>query len=145
MTALRGSALCLAAIGCASAFLALHLGLRSAGVVEAGLFPFIAAMSLLLTSVGVAVSETPEASETEPADRARLLRYGIAIGSFAIAMKLLGTILATICLVAGILRWVEQKSWSTALAAGVGLAMLSWWVFDRMLGVPLPQGLWEIG
>jgi putative tricarboxylic transport membrane protein len=105
----------------------------------------VAAVLLLITSLGVAVCKDTEFREDEPADHVRLLRYAAAIASFAIAIKFLGTILATVFLVAGILRWIERKSWSQALTAAVGLAVLSWWVFDLLLGVPLPKGVLEIG
>lgn len=145
MTAIRTTSLCLAAIGAGAALAALRFGLWSASAPGSGLFPFLAATLLLLASIGVAISGSPEAAESEPAARDRLLRYTAAIVGFAITMKFAGTILATICLVAGVLYWIERKPWPHALAMGLGLAMLSWWVFDFLLGVPLPQGLLEIG
>jgi putative tricarboxylic transport membrane protein len=145
MTAIRTSSLCLAATGGAAALAALRFGVWSAGAPGPGLFPFVAATLLLLASIGIAISGGFEAAESQPADRYRLLRYCAAIAGFAIAMKFAGTILATFCLIAGVLHWIERKPWPHALAMGFGLAMLSWWVFVFLLGVPLPQGLLEIG
>ena len=145
MTAMRMSSLCLAAIGGGAALAALRFGLWSAGAPGPGLFPFVAATLLLFASIGVAISGGFETAESQPADRHRLLRYCAAIAGFALAMKFAGTILATFCLIAGVLYWIERMPWPHALATGFGVAMLSWWLFDFLLGVPLPQGLLEIG
>jgi putative tricarboxylic transport membrane protein len=145
MTGLRFSALCLAAIGCSAAIVAIHLGLWSMAAPAAGLFPFIAAVALFVTGAAIAMSRLPQLSPGEPTDHVRLLHYCAAIASFAIAMKILGTFLATIFLMAVVLRWIEGKSWSQALTAAVSMAVLAWSLFDVLLGVPLPKGMVGIG
>lgn len=145
MNALRVSSCCLATIGFASVITALRLGPWSAGAPGPGLFPLLAAMMLLGTSIGAAIQSLQEPGDLEPADRGRLLRYAAAISAFAIAFSLLGTVLATFGFIAGVLRGIERLGWSHALAVAALLAVLPWIVFKQLLGVPLPAGLLGAG
>ncbi len=146
MTALRITSLSLTAIGCVGGAIALSLGLLDEDIPGPGMFPFLAAVVLVLASLGSALTTSDAVGpDAEPTDRARLFIYAAAIIGFVVAIEFLGMVAATFCLVAGVLRWIECKSWSYALSAGAGLALLSWSVFDLLLGVPLPTGLLEIG
>lgn len=142
---MRVSSCCLAAIGIASAVAALRLGLWQASAPGPGLFPFLAALMLLGTSIGAAMQCPGDLDNAEPADRTRLLKHALAMSAFAIAFGLLGVVLATFGFVVGVLRGIERLSWSRALAIAAALAVLSWIVFRQLLGVPLPAGLLEVG
>jgi putative tricarboxylic transport membrane protein len=145
MTALRISSLSLAAIGCFAIAIVLPLGLLDRGVPGPGLFPFFAAVVLVFASIGSALTHDPQDSDAQPADRWRLFLYAAAIVAFVVVINLFGMVFATFCFVVGVLRWIECKSWPRALSAGGGLALLSWSVFDLLLGVPLPTGSLEFG
>jgi putative tricarboxylic transport membrane protein len=142
---MRLSSACLGAIAFAAAIVALRLGPWHAGAPGPGLFPLLAALMLLGTSMGAGLQSLQGSNDTERADRGRLLRYAAAISAFAFAFILLGAALATFGFIAGVLRGIERRRWSHALAIAAALAGLSWLIFRRLLGVPLPAGLPGIG
>lgn len=144
MRAHRIGSLFLAAIGLLAGLMMLPLGLWDHGTPGAGLFPFLAAVMLAFTSLGSAVQDRGEAVE-EIVDRGALRRYVIAITGFLIAIQVVGMLLATFLFVAAVLHWIEGKTLLRASVAGGGLALLSWILFDFLLGVPLPAGLLGIG
>lgn len=136
---------CLGAIAFAAAVAALRLGPWQAGAPGPGFFPLLAALMLLGTSMGTAMQSLPDSDVSERADRGRLVRYAAAISTFAMAFILLGSVLATFGFIAGVLRGIERRRWSHALAIAAVLAALLWLVFGRLLGIPLPAGLLGIG
>ena len=145
MNTVRFSSCCLAAIGVASAIAAWRLGLWQAGAPGPGLFPLLAALMLLGTSIGTAMQRPGDLGGAEPADRTRLLKHALAMAAFAIAFALLGVVPATFGFVVAVLRGIEWLRWFQALAIAAVLAALSWIVFRQLLGVPLPAGLLEVG
>lgn len=145
MKTVRFSSCCLAAMGMASAAAAWRLGLWHGGAPGPGLFPLLAALMLLGTSIGAAMQCPEDLGGAEPADRTRLLKHALAMAAFAIAFGFLGVVPATFGFVVGVLRGIERLRWSQALAIAAVLAAMSWIVFRQLLGVPLPAGLLEVG
>ena len=136
---------CLGAIAIAAAIAALRLDPWQGGAPGPGLFPLLAALILLGTSMAAGLQSLQGAGDPERADRGRLLRYAAAISAFAFAFIVLGAALATFGFIAGVLRGIERFRWLHALAIAALLAALLWLVFGRLLGVPLPAGLLGIG
>ncbi|MBA5775537.1 tripartite tricarboxylate transporter TctB family protein [Stappia sp. F7233] len=139
------SAIGLAAAGILAAAMAWRLGLWTVDRPGPGLFPFAAGSLLFATSLAAALQGGVAEAEDEPVDRGRLLRYAAAIAGFGLAMKTLGAVVATVGLILGVLRGIENRSWACALGVAIVLAMLSWGVFRHFLSVPLPAGILGIG
>lgn len=145
MTSSRFSALCLAMIGLGAAVMAWRFGIWTSGHPGPGLFPFATGMLLSATAIISAVQSRVSEDGDEPADFRRLGHYAIAIIGFGIAMKPLGTFIATFGLICGVLRFIEHRTWGRSLVVAAILAALSWSIFRHLLGVPLPYGFLEIG
>lgn len=148
MRATRFAALALTAIALGALAPALRLGLWRAGVPGPGLFPFLSAVLLLLMGLVTAMSrpsaeEAAQAEEAEdgPVDPRRLVGYGAAIAAFGLIMKPLGTAVAVTSLLIAVLRGIERQPWLLSLGLAFGLAILSWGLFEHLLGVPLPRGV----
>lgn len=145
MNPARLSGVGLAVVGLAAAAMAWRLGLWTVNRPGPGLFPFAAGSLLFATSLAAAIQGGIAEAEDEPVDRRRLLRYAAAVAGFGLAMKPLGAVIATVGLILGVLRGIENRSWAYALAVAVVLAVLSWGVFRHFLSVPLPAGILGIG
>lgn len=145
MSAARLCSLCLALLALAAAVMALDLGLWRYGTPGPGLFPFLAALLLLGTALAAARERQETASEAEPVDRPRFLRYGLVVLAFTLLLKPLGTILASIGLFLAVLRGIERRSWLAAVSVALTAAVGSWGLFRETLGVPLPRGLLGLG
>lgn len=100
---------------------------------------------VVLSGLGSALQKRVEEIEEEPADRSHILRYTVAIAGFVVAIPIAGMVVATFLFVAAVLHWIESQPLLRASAAGAGLALLSWLLFDFLLGVTLPAGLLGIG
>ena len=145
MTLTRASAIILALMGLGATVLALQSGLWSGSRPGPGLFPFIAAVLLSAASLGAAMQMPLEAGETERADRPRVTGYMSAITGFVLLLEWAGTMIAMVGLLLVLLRAIERRSWTFALASATFIPAFSWLVFRLLLGVPLPRGWLGIG
>lgn len=141
MTAARLVPYMLALIGLGAAANAFHLRLWSYGEPAAGLFPFIAGILLVCTSLACAGKNAPEG---EPVDVARLLIYCGALAAFCALLELAGFAAAALLFLAGVLIFIERMNLKTALFIAVAFAFFTWGLFEFLLSVPLPRGLWRV-
>ena len=144
MTLPRFSALCLAMIGLVAAAMAWWFGIWASGQPGPGLFPFATGILLSATAMISAVQSRNREEGDGPVDFRRLGKYAVAIIGFGIAMKPLGTFIATFGLIAGVLCFIENRPWALSFFVAATLAVLSWGLFRHVLAVPLPSGLLEI-
>lgn len=74
-------------------------------------------------------------------------RWRLALGAaaamaiYALAFEPIGFIPSTILLLTGLFVVVGGYAWPVALSLGGAAALLSWFVFARLLSSPLPPGL----
>ncbi|MCC7275662.1 MAG: tripartite tricarboxylate transporter TctB family protein [Alphaproteobacteria bacterium] len=130
----------LAIAGAAAAWAGWRYGLWSDGEPGAGLLPGAAGAAVAVFAGTEALS--PGADAPPPQAVRRLLGHGAAILAFAPALEVVGTIPAILLLFVGTLRWVERLPWRVVVPVAAGAALGSWLVFERLLDVPLPRGLW---
>ena len=52
----------------------------------------------------------------------------------------LGLYVSSALYVAVYMRWIGRHSWGTVVACAVGIAVLSFLVFDRWFLIPMPKG-----
>lgn len=84
-----------------------------------------------------------EASEPPAGRLADLVRVGglvAALAAYVALLEPLGYPLGTVLLVLFMLRMTERRPWPVALGAAAAIAVGSYVVFARWLGVPLPPG-----
>ena len=127
-------------------------GLWTYGEPAPGLFPLLASgvtalfaiIALVACVAGPPPAEEfdPEAAQQDgPILWGKLALYAAVVLAWPWLMVPLGFVVSTALALFVILRLAEGMGWvavSVVLVAAVGL---SWLVFDRLLGVPLPAGL----
>lgn len=142
MNAARLAATFLGLVAAAAATMAVGYGLWRTGGPGAGLFPFVAAILLLATSIGTMFSAAPT-DDAVPIDAGRFVRYGAVIALYPPLIMIVGAIPATACVFLAILRGIERRSWMVAVICSFAAAAGAFVLFSYLLDVPLPRGLLE--
>jgi putative tricarboxylic transport membrane protein len=127
----------------------LRLPMGSAAKPGAGLFPLLVGISLLGLSLALFLwsLKTKDIStrDQEPfpggKDRRRVLAVGASLALFVLLLKPLGYGLCSAALMAAILRLLGLRSWGRILLISLATAAISFYLFDALLGVPLPRGV----
>ena len=147
------SLLLVAGVAAGGAWLARGYGLWSYGEPGPGLFPFVvclatvlfAALSLAARAAGFAqdkpAADDEQAEGEGPVLWAKLLTYIATVLVWPLLLTPLGFLLSTTLALTVILRGAERASWAQTALLVAGAVLVSWLVFERVLGVPLPRGL----
>ena len=125
-----------------------RLPMGSAAKPGAGLFPLLVGISLLGLSLalfiwslkGKGISAKDQEPFPEGKDRRRVLAVAVTLALFALLFNPLGYGLCSAALMAAILRLLGLRSWGRILLISIGTAAVSYYLFDFLLGVPLPKG-----
>lgn len=141
MTPARFVPYALSAIGLGAAASGLHMHLWENGEPAAGLFPFLAALLLIFTSLLCTVQAVPA---EEPVELPRVFAYCAALALFCALLEILGFAVATFLFLAGILMFIEKMRWHAAGLFATGVALSTWILFEALLSVPLPHGVWRL-
>jgi hypothetical protein len=144
------SYLILGAVGLYGVAVALGLGLWRGRSPGEGLFPFLAAISMLAFAAAGLLA-TLAAREQPPAPAVgsghslwRVAAYLLALMFYALTLEGLGFVVATIAAVTFILRFAERYSWTSTIAIAVASAAFCHLLFQVWLGAILPAGkIWE--
>jgi len=122
---------------------ALTLRVGSATEPQPGFFPFVGGVLLLILSSILFVQGLRGRSLGTKAF-GELRRPAILIVAMVVYVVILdgvGYVIATIMLSAIVLRILETKSWWVIVVASLVLSVGSYILFDRLLGVTLPNGI----
>lgn len=141
MNAARLVPYALAAIGLGAAANALKLRLWTFGEPAAGLFPFIAAVLLVVTSL-LCTRET--APEGEAIELPRLIGYAAALVVFCLMLSVIGFALAALLFLVTVLILIERMEWKKGILLAAIFAFSTWGLFEELLSVPLPHGMWRL-
>lgn len=131
----------LSSIGLVATASALRLQLWSYGEPAAGLFPFLAAVLLTVTSLACARETIPS---SEPVDRMRLAGYCGTLAAFCLLLHWLGFPLAAFLFLIAVLMFIERMNWKKGLLLATAFSIGTWGLFDVLLSVPLPTGTWRV-
>jgi len=110
----------------------------------------IAAIAVLFVASGlrdwrqarIATAAHPDAVPADaPGGTAPMLVTIALCVAYAAAWGLLGFALATLAYVAAQLWVLQRRHWTDLLAVPAGITLLVWLVFDKLLLLPLPQGM----
>jgi putative tricarboxylic transport membrane protein len=124
------------------------LPLGSLRVPQTAFFPSTLAVLLLLFSLAallLALRQTE--SEAGPApqkiDAEGWSRIGVTLAAlvgFALALERIGYLASTFIVMILLLRAIEAQKWHVVLLVALLTSLLSYFLFARLLGVPLPAG-----
>ncbi|NTA14015.1 tripartite tricarboxylate transporter TctB family protein [Agrobacterium tumefaciens] len=131
----------LASIGLAAASSALPLHIWAYGEPAAGLFPFLAGLLLAGTSLICARETIPS---SEPVDLTRLVAYCGALAGFCLLLNWLGFALGAFLFLTAVLVFIERMNWKKGLVLAAAFSFGTWGLFDLLLSVPLPTGMWRV-
>jgi putative tricarboxylic transport membrane protein len=115
-------------------------------------FPYLSAgimafLSLLLIFEGLRQRHS-RADETQPTLKKAQLNpalafMGIGTGYIA-ALPLLGVAIATPLCLAAFFWYFELRRWGWTLLFSIGVTVVIYYVFEKLMGVPLPMGFLEM-
>lgn len=124
------------------------LPLGSLRVPQTAFFPSTLALLLLFFSLAallLAFRQTESESGPPPQkiDSAGWSRIGATLAAlvgYALALERIGYLPSTFILMILLLRAIEAQKWYVVLSVALLTALLSYFIFARLLGVPLPAG-----
>lgn len=135
--------LILVAVGLMGAAQAYAYGLRSRGAPGDGLFPFVAAVGLVVSvGLGAALDVVRRRAPARLRGGGRTLAMlTVLVLLYALLLRRLGYSLATAALLVALARLANPRlAWTRAIVVAVALAVGTFLLFARGLGVPLPAG-----
>jgi hypothetical protein len=134
------------ALGLATCAYARSLGLTGPGGPDSGLFPFIAGASIAGGGLWLLVRGRRAAAVDVAWPRgAALVRVLVVTGGLVVmtlALPRIGFVAAAIVTMAVLLRAIERTRWIEVAVLAIVSSVAVWWLFARVLAVPLPQGPW---
>jgi putative tricarboxylic transport membrane protein len=131
-------------------FEASRLAFGSIRVPQTGFFPSILATLLLFLSIALLVQTRRQAggeSREEPIKSEGWIRISISLAAmlgFALVLEKLGFLLSTFTVMLLLLRVIEPQKWPRVIAVALVTALVSYFLFARLLNIPLPAGVLEI-
>lgn len=131
----------LAAVGVVAIVLSIGYGLGSGTRPGPGLWPFIAAVLMLGSTVVVAITDTLDDYEPWGKESVRTLIALASLVVFAVLFTLLGFTVPAMLLMLLWLRMFGRMRWLTAALLAVVGAIALFMLFDVLLGVPMPRDL----
>lgn len=142
----RITALLLVAVAAIYLLASLAFPFGSAARPGPGLYPVAVGVFLCIAGLLFAVATARRApvaaavavAPTEPGGTTRVATTMAALVAFVLLLPRLGYPVVAFLLVAVLLRRLGGCRWVVATAVGIGSAALTYWVFARLLGVPLP-------
>jgi putative tricarboxylic transport membrane protein len=122
---------------------AIGLGIGTATDPKPGFFPLLGGLGLTVISTILLVRSLGEHSIElkEFGDLWRPLFLVLGLGIYILTLDMLGYIIATVILSAIVLHLMDTKPWWALFGISLGLALSSYFLFDRLLGVILPKGI----
>jgi putative tricarboxylic transport membrane protein len=110
---------------------------------QSGFFPFWLAI-LLVAAASVIVLQSWRRAGTAPFVTAARFRPVLAVLAPAVGMVLvmesLGLYVASALYLGFYMRWMGRHQWSTIVALGLGVPLVTFVIFERWFLVPMPKG-----
>jgi putative tricarboxylic transport membrane protein len=119
-----------------------HLPFGSIGAPDAGFFPRLLSVLLLLFGAGITLNAV--ISSTEPVEFHRQTWYvviaAVSFVIYAFSVQYVGYVICTLVILVLLMRGLCRMTWLRSLVVAVPSVLLSYWAFSK-LGVPLPTGI----
>jgi putative tricarboxylic transport membrane protein len=119
-------------------------------VPQTGFFPSILAILLLFFSIALLVQTHRQAggeSREQSIKNEAWIRISITLTvmlGFALVLEKLGFLLSTFTVMLLLLRVIEPQKWPRVIVVALATALVSYFLFARLLNIPLPAGILEI-
>jgi len=119
----------------------------TARVPQTAFFPKTLALLLAILSLVVLAQALARAKTTFDSNKigsAGWFRIGATLATlagFALVLERLGFLLSTFLLMVCLLRAIEAQSWGKIIAVALATSLITYGLFARLLGVPLPAGV----
>lgn len=139
MTVVRLAPYVLAVIGLSATAASLQMTIWRYGIPHSGLFPLVASVLLVITSLACRF-DTPD--EVQRPQIGRLSAYVTLIVIYCVLLGTVGFAISTLMFLAVVFRAIERMAWTQTLVLAGTFAFCTWLLFDVMLGVPLPKSAW---
>jgi putative tricarboxylic transport membrane protein len=132
---------------------AFRYGLFEEGVPGPGLLPLIAGIILISLGVGVLIPALKKEAKPKPAEKGffpekdsfkKLLLAVVALGVYGMALEYMGFLIMTFLFMIFLLRFIEPQKWTVVLTTSLLTAASSYLLFQLLLKVQLPKGIWGI-
>lgn len=123
-----------------------RLAFGSLRVPQTGFFPTILVVLLalfaaaLLLQAWLATEPDSGAEKMAPGSWSRIGAALAVMAAFAFVLESAGFVVTTFFLMVLLLRAIESQSWLKVTAIALATALLSYAIFEKLLGVPLPVG-----
>ena len=118
-------------------------GLQIGDPLGADTFPYLLAVVFGVTALYLIVRPDPSPHWPDSPHLLQMALIVVVLCVYAVLLEDLGFIVATFLAVA-LLSWRLGARPITALLAGVGVSVVLYTLFDRVLGLPLPLGVLEV-
>lgn len=134
-------------LGVAGIFGALRLGLGVPSRPGPGLWPLLVSALLALVAGALLFARPPETSgerkaRGEPGARNHPVLAGVlSVTAFIVLFTLTGLLLPAFLLLTFWLKWLARERWRLVLPVALVGAVLTQFLFGRVLGVPFPDDL----
>ena len=137
-------------VACAVILGAVKLGVGTLGSPGPGFLPFLAALVLAISSgiYFLSVIFSKLKNKNRPAARlwagtkwTKVLYLTIALSVYSACFEYLGFIICTFLLMTLMLIVMEVKHWYTVLASATLISVMSYLVFEKLLTIGFPAGL----
>jgi putative tricarboxylic transport membrane protein len=107
-----------------------------------GFFPLLASTLLVVLAVASLVATARAPSPVPVASWRKIGAYALALILYAALFLYAGHAVATLVVFVPLFRLVERLSWVRSLSIAAGTAIVTYVLFERLLGVSLPRGPW---
>lgn len=110
---------------------------------EAGYFPLRVGVIVLLCSLAVAWQASKTDSSRSFATWQQLRQVCVILGPLTAYVAVIGTLgiyVASAVFMVAFMMWIGKAAWWRAIAIGVGINVVLFWIFEIQFRVPLPKG-----
>lgn len=106
-----------------------------------GLWPFIVASLIVLTSGILVVTDTAEDYEPWNSQSLRILASLIGLGIFILLFQSIGFLIPAFVTLTSWLRLLARESWRASLLLALIGSITLYVIFEKLLAVPFPEGI----
>ena len=114
---------------------------------KSGFFPFWLGVLMVAACAAIRVQAWQRNAPESFVTREKLwpvLKVLVPALGLVVLTQWLGLYVSSAIYVAVYMRWIGRHSWGTVVACALGIAVLSFFVFDRWFLVPMPKGPLEM-
>ena len=119
---------------------------------EEGLWPLVIAIVITGTSLFIIMKSLPPmherpggkhpgADEQKSNHSSKVFLYSLLLLFYGVLMGPVGFVITTSFFLIVTLKYIEKQGWKKTIVIGLSTIVISFLLFSRLMGVPLPKGL----